>query len=134
MNSSIARFLLAVSAAIFAFGGVMHAVAYSAKALNSINASNLPPFLAREIKVLWLADTTTLIGLALVLGFIAVRPTSVTRIVIVLLAVIPAGTTLLLYLFLGPFYAGHMLLAACAMVVIAGLLMPATKLTTNASA
>lgn len=134
MNSSIPRLMLAASAAIFAFGGVMHAVAYSAKALYSINGSNLSPFLASEIKVLWLADTTTLIGLALVFGFIAAKPTTVTRIVIVMLAVIPAGTTLLLYLFLGPFYAGHMLLAACAMVVISGLLMPATNTATKASA
>lgn len=126
MDSRIPRLLLAAAAAIFAFGGAMHAAAYTAKALPSISRSNLPPFLGAEIKVLWLADSTTLIALALVLGFIAVKPTSATKAVVMLLAVVPAATTALLYIFLGPFYAGHLLLAASAMVFVAGLIMPAT--------
>jgi hypothetical protein len=125
MDSRIPRLLLATAAAIFAFGGAMHAAAYTAKALPSIGSSNLPPFLGAEIKVLWLADSTTLIALALVLGFIAAKPTSATKAVVMLLAVVPAATTALLYIFLGPFYAGHLLLAASAMVFVAGLIMPA---------
>jgi hypothetical protein len=124
MNHRIPRLLLAASAAIFAFGGMMHAAAYMAKASSNISAANLPPFLGAELKVLWLADSTTLMALALVVGFIAAKPVSAARAVVVLLALVPAGTTVLLYLFLGPFYAGHLLMAASVMVVVAGLLMP----------
>jgi hypothetical protein len=127
MNSRIPRLLLATAAAILGFGGAMHAAAYAAKALPSISGSNLPPFLGAEIKVLWLADSTTLIALAIVFGFIAAKPTSATKAVVMLLAVVPAATAALLYLFLGPFYAGHLLLAASAMVFVAGLIMPAIR-------
>ncbi len=127
MNSRIPRLLLATSAAIFAFGGTMHAIAYVAKALPSISSSNLPLFLGAEFKVLWLADSTTLMALALVFGFIAGKPASASKAVIMLLAIVPAATTALLYVFLGPFYAGHMLLAASAMVCVAGMIMPAAN-------
>jgi hypothetical protein len=127
MNSRISRLLLATAAAIFAFGGAMHAVAYVAKASPSISSANLPPFLGAEFKVLWLADSTTLMALALVFGFIAAVPTSASKAVIILLAMIPASTTALLYAFLGPFYAGHMLLAASTMAFVAGMIMPAAN-------
>ena len=125
MNSRVPRLLLATSAAIFAFGGIMHALAYAAKALPAISRSNLPPFFGAELKVLWLADSTTLMAIALVVGFLAARPYSASKAVIMLLSGVPAATAMLLYLFLGPFYAGHMLLAASAMVFAAGLIMPA---------
>jgi hypothetical protein len=126
MNTRFPRLLLATSAAIFAFGGAMHAVAYVAKALPSISGSNLPPFLRSELKVLWLADSTTLMALALVFGLIAAKPAAAGKAVIMLLAIVPAAITALLYVFLGPFYAGHLLLAASAMVFAAGVLMPAS--------
>jgi hypothetical protein len=125
VNSRIPRLLLVTSAAIFAFGAAMHAFAYVAKAQPSISGSNLPPFMVSELKVLWLADSTTLMALALVLGLIAAKPASASGAVIMSLAIVPAAITVLLYVFLGSFYAGHMLLAASAMVFVAGLLMPA---------
>jgi hypothetical protein len=70
---------------------------------------------------LWLADSTTLIGLALIFGVLALRPNSVSRPVLLLLALVPGATTALLYWFLGPFYAAHMLLLATAMVCVASL-------------
>jgi hypothetical protein len=39
------------------------------------------------------------------------------------IALIPAATAVLIYGFLGPFYAGHMLLAAAAAAFLAGLLL-----------
>jgi hypothetical protein len=123
MKRRTPRLLLAASAAIFAFGGIMHTAAYVAKASSSIDAANVPPFLGAELKVLWLADSTTLLALALLFAFIAAKPASAARVVVVLLALIPAATAMLLYLFLGPFYAGHMLMAASVMAIIAGLLM-----------
>lgn len=122
----LVRLLLAVSCLIFGFGGVMHALAYRASALRDIDASNLAPFLGSEVKVLWLADSTTLIALALITGFIALRPRSANGAVIMLIGLVPAATALLLYAFLGGFYAGHMLMAAAAMVFLAGALTPAS--------
>jgi hypothetical protein len=127
MNSRIPRLLLATSAAIFAFGGAMHAIAYVAQALPSISGSNLSPFLRSELKVLWLADSATLLALAVVFGLIAAKPAAASKAVIMLLAIVPAAITALLYVFLGPFYAGHMLLAASAMVFAAGMIMPASS-------
>jgi hypothetical protein len=126
MKSRIPRLLLATSAAIFAFGAAMHAIAYVAKAQRSISGSNLPRFLVSELKVLWLSDSTTLMALALAFGLIAAKPASASKAMIMLLAIVPAAITVLLYAFLGPFYPGHMLLAASAMVFVAGILMPAS--------
>jgi peptidoglycan/LPS O-acetylase OafA/YrhL len=126
MKSRIPRLLLATSAAIFAFGAAMHAIAYVANAQRSISGSNLPRFLVSELKVLWLSDSTTLMALALAFGLIAAKPASASKAMIMLLAIVPAAITVLLYAFLGPFYPGHMLLAASAMVFVAGILMPAS--------
>jgi hypothetical protein len=120
----IARLLLTLAAIIFGIGAVLHAAAYWSKSRTRIDMSDLPAFLAAELKVLWLADSTTLMALAIIFAFIAAKPASVAPRVIVLLAVIPAGTTLLLYLILGAFYAAHLLALATGMVVIAGLMMP----------
>jgi hypothetical protein len=126
MRLLIFKALLAIASLIFGFGGVMHAIAYRAKALASLDASNLAPFLGSELKVLWLADSTTLIALAVVVGTIALKPQSASRTVIMSLALMPAATALLLYEFLGGFYAGHMLMAASAMVFAAGFLAPSS--------
>ena len=124
MNSRVSRLLLAASAAICAFGSVMHAVAYVAKARASIVSSNLSPLLAAEFKALWLADSTTLMTLAVIFGFIAVKPAPANKMLTLLLAIVPAAIAALLYAYLGAFYAGHMLLAASAMVIVAGAIMP----------
>jgi hypothetical protein len=133
MNPRIPRLLLATAAAICALGGTLHAAAYGAKGLPNISRSNLPPFLSSEIKVLWLADSTTLVALALVFGFIAAKPASATKAVVMLLGLVPAATAALLYFFLGPFYAGHLLLAASAMVFVAGLVGLTESATLSAS-
>jgi hypothetical protein len=125
MRFPAARLLLASSAAICMFGGIMHAVAYDRKAAQVISSSGLPKFFAAELKVLWLADTTTLVALSLVFAFIAIKPQTASRAVTMLLAIVPAATALLLYFFLGSFYAAHLLLIASAMVFAAGLKLPA---------
>ena len=125
MRLLIFRGLLAVAAAIFGFGGAKHAIAYRAAGLPGISSSNLPPFLGAELKVLWLADSTTLVALAVTIGYVALKPSSANGTVIMLLALLPTATALLLYGFLGGFYAAHMLMAASAMVFAAGLLASA---------
>jgi hypothetical protein len=123
LDRRIPRLLLAAAAGICVFGGAAHTAAFFATTSTSISRSGLSPILAAELKVLWLADSTTLLALALLFGFIAAKPNVASRAVIVLLAVMPAATAVLLYLFLGPFYAGHLLTAATVMVCLAGVLM-----------
>jgi hypothetical protein len=126
-STSIARFLLALAAAIFLFGAVMHAKAYFGNASRALDASPLKMFFSNELKGLWLADSTTLAGLALIFGLMATRPALAVKPVILCLSWIPAATTALLYLFLGSFYAAHMLLAATLMVIVAALILPAHR-------
>jgi len=125
MKPAITRTLLAGAAVIFSLGGVLHAVAFFAKASSLIDASSMKSFFGHELKVLWLADSTTLICLALICGFLSFKPYSVTRPLLFLLALVPASTTALLYGFLGPFYAAHMLLLGTAMVFVAAVTLHA---------
>ena len=119
-----ARLLLALSAAIFAFGAAMHALAYRATASAQIENANVPAFLGRELKGLWLTDSTTLAAMALLCAFVAARPDAASGYFVMLLSLVPAATAAVLYVFLGGFYAAHMLMAASAMVFVAGLLLP----------
>jgi hypothetical protein len=130
-NLVVSRLLLALAAAIFLFGAAMHAFAFFAKASHVIEASTLKAFFSSELKVLWLADSTTLLGLALIFGLIAARPAWAARPIILILSWIPAATTALLYFFLGPFYAAHMLLAATLMVILSALILPADRIPTR---
>jgi hypothetical protein len=120
MVKSFPRFLLAFAALVLAVGALMHASAFH-KVLSAIIASNLAPFAANSLKVLWLGDSTTCLTLALVFGFIAARPFATTRSLIVILSFIPAATVALIYTFIGSFVGGHMLLVAAVAALIGGL-------------
>lgn len=117
------RFLLASSSLLSALGGTIHAAAFR-KALAAINASDLPRFYGGSSKGLWLADSATLFILAALFGLIAARPSTATRPLVILVALIPAATAILLYTFLGNFFAGHLLLAIAALAFLAGLQFP----------
>ena len=121
MNRTIRRVLLAGASIIFGVGGFLHTGAFFSKAAAVIDSSGVKVFFDHELKVLWLADSTTLISLALICGYLAFRPHAVTRTVLILLALVPASTTALLYGFLGSFYAAHLLMIGTAMVFGAGL-------------
>lgn len=120
----IARLLLGSAAAIYAFGAAMHALAYAKSAGSRIGHSDLPPFFAAELKALWLADSTTLAVVAVLCALLAARPRAADKTAVALVAAIPAATATLIYVFLGGFYAAHMLMAASAMVFVASLLLP----------
>ncbi|MDE1986031.1 MAG: hypothetical protein KGL29_12660 [Alphaproteobacteria bacterium] len=117
------RFLLTLSSLILAVGGVMHAAAYG-KAVAAITESNLPVFFGSALKAFWLGDSATMILLAAIYGWIAVRPRAAAKSVVVLLAFLPASTAVLLYAFFGAFFAAHMLLAAAVLTFAAGLQFP----------
>jgi hypothetical protein len=115
------RFFLVCSALVLALGAFMHASAFN-KISSAIASSDLAPFAANSLKVLWLADSATALLLATVFGIIAVRPGMATRSIVVLLSLIPGATAVLIYIFVGNFIGGHIMLAAAVAAFIAGLL------------
>jgi hypothetical protein len=116
-----ARCLLAFSSFVFAIGGLMHAAAFS-KTLAVIAKSNLPAFFANSFKMLWIADSATLLILAAIFASVAAWPHSANRVVLALLALVPAATAALMYAFIGPFFAIPLLLAPAMSVWVAVLL------------
>ena len=125
MKPRIPTILLSLSSAILIFGGAMHALAFVQKAASVIGSANVAPFFASELKVLWLADSTTLVLTGGFFAFIAIKPSAASRLVVILVAAVPAATTVLLYSFLGNFYAAHLLAVASAMAIAAALLTDA---------
>lgn len=119
----ISKILLVMAALVLAVGGVMHARAFAGTDA-AVAASNLPAFYGNSLKALWLADSAILLILAALYGVVAVRPALASRTVVVLTALIPAATAACLYVFLGKFFAAHMLMGAGVMVVVAATLLP----------
>jgi hypothetical protein len=120
------RFLLGFSSLLLTVGGLTHAGAFP-RILAAIASSNLPQFFGNSFKTLWLADSATMFILAAVFGLIAARPSGATSPVVVLLALIPAATAALIYMFVGSFVAGHILLATAAAAFLAGLQFPGAR-------
>ena len=111
MNSRASRLVLALCAFIFAVGGLLHAKAFRG-AEAAIGRANLPSIYARDFKALWLADSTTLLTVAAFFVVTALRPAASSKALLLLVCVIPAATAVLIYIFVGSFYAGHLLLGA----------------------
>jgi hypothetical protein len=117
------RCLLALAALIQAAGGVVHAAAFG-KAVTVLDNTNAPAFYVNSLKALWLADSATLISLAVILTVIIFRPAMASRWVVGLLALFPLGTAVLVYFFVGSFVPAHALAFAAALTVIAALYYP----------
>jgi hypothetical protein len=97
----------------------MHTAAFK-KVAPIVALSNLPAFYGNTLKALWLIDSITLAILGVTFATIAMRPENVKRSLIFLLGLIPAGTSILLYTFIGMFIPAHMLLVAAIFIFIAG--------------
>lgn len=115
------RTLLIVAAAILVVGATLHAAAFL-KASAVVDASDLPLFYRASSKVLWLADSAAQLILAAILSLLVTRPQMGGRPLLILLALFPISSAILLYAFVGNFFAGHL------MVAIAGLIVTATLL------
>jgi len=122
-----ARLLLAFAALCLAAGSAAHAVAFP-RAAPVIDRSNLPAFFAGVFKGLWLSDSASLFTLALAFGFIAIQRRSATRPLILLLALAPLASAVLIYMTMGGFYAGHLLMLASAAALLGGALHGAARL------
>ena len=117
-----ARLLLAFSALVFAIGAYVHTSAFN-KISVAVASSDLMPFAGKSLKILWLEDSIVLVVLAIVSATIAARPATASKWIIVLLALIPGATALLVYCFIGNFIGGHILIAAGIAAILGGLLL-----------
>jgi hypothetical protein len=115
------RLLLTLAAVLVLAGGAAHAVAFPSAA-RVIEGSDLPTFFAGAYKGLWLNDSINLWGLGLAYGFIAARPASSSRAIILLLALPPIACAISMYSILGNFWPAHLLVAAGAAGLLGGLL------------
>lgn len=118
MTLRVARLLLSLAAMVLAIGGIMHARAFPGTAA-AVAKSDLAPFYGNSLKALWLTDSATLLILAVLYLLVAARPGVASRLVIVLTTLIPMATAVFLYVFLGTFFAAHLLLGAAVLVLAA---------------
>jgi hypothetical protein len=125
MNSPLARTLLAAAALILIGSACLHASAYG-RVDAGVSASGLSPLLGNAYRALWMADSTTTIGLGVVAALLAFRPALARPAIVVVLAVIPAATAACVYYFLGSFPPGHLMITAAALMFVAAVL-PAKK-------
>ncbi len=121
MKSSLARFFFVIAALILAGGAVLHASAFH-RIQDALFVSNLAPFAANSLKGLWLGDSATCLLIAALFACLAAKPSSATRFAAILMALIPAATAVMIYVFIGSFIGGHILLAA-AVAASAGALL-----------
>jgi hypothetical protein len=115
------RILLAFSALGLVAGSAVHAFAYP-KAAPTFDASSLPSFYAAASKGLWLSDSASLFGLGLAFAALAAWPRLAAGSLIVLLALIPLASAICIYLTIGNFLPGHVLVAAGVSAALAGAL------------
>lgn len=121
MKSSLVRAFFITAALVLAIGAIMHAAAFQ-KIQEALSISNLSPFPADSLKVLWLANSATCLLIAAFFGSLAVNPSSANHFATLLVALIPAATAVMIYIFIGSLIGGHLLLAA-ALSAIAGTLL-----------
>jgi hypothetical protein len=119
MTSRGARLLLAIASFFSAAGGAMHALAFR-KTAAVIAASNLPHFYAGSANALWLADSATLLILAIIFGLLAARPSTAVGQLVMWVALVPAATAVMMYAFLGNFFPEYILLAIAVLSFIGG--------------
>jgi hypothetical protein len=106
-----------VAALILAAGAVIHAAAFP-KVLSAVATSDVQTFAGNSLKVLWLADSATSLLIASLFLIIATRPSAVAPSAIIVLALVPSVTALLIYIFMGNFVGGHILLAAAVAAIV----------------
>ena len=116
---SLGRVLLGFSAILLAIGAWIHTSAFNKMSV-AVAKSDLVPFAAKSLRILWLEDSVVLLVLAITFAVIAAWPSAATKWVILLLALIPAATAALVYYFAGSFIAGHILLTPAIAAIVGG--------------
>ena len=115
------RLLLGFSALCLASGASVHTLAYQ-KAAGIAEHSTLPAFFVAAFKGLWLSDSLTCSGLALTIGAIAVFPRMASRSLVMLLAVMPLASAMVILATMGKFFAGYVMLLSSVTTLVGGAL------------
>ena len=118
MQSRAPRLVLAFCSLLLAFGAFAHAKAFRSAA-SVIRTAQLPSIYGSDFKALWLSDSTTLLTVAALFAAVALRPSIASRTLVFMIALIPAATAIFIYIFVGAFYAGHLLLGTAVAAVLA---------------
>jgi len=116
------RALLWLAAVLLAVGAAAHAAAFG-RASGVIGRSGLPAFYAGTYRVFWIADSTTMMIGGTIYAAVAIRPSPANGHLVALLALIYVAIAILIYSFIGGFFAAHMLMAASAAACLAGWLL-----------
>jgi hypothetical protein len=117
MKSSLVRGFFITATLILAIGAIIHAAAFQ-KIQEALFISNLTPFPAESLKVLWLANSATCLLVAVFFGWLVVNPSSANHFAVLVVALIPAATAVMIYIFIGSSLGGHLLLAAALSAII----------------
>ena len=118
---SLSRILFAISTLVLAFGAWVHTSAFG-RVSASVAKSDLPAFLGKGFRVLWLQDSALQIIFAIVFGVLAVRPAAAPRWIVIMLALLLLTTVASVYYFIGNFIAGHLFLVAAVAAIFGALL------------
>lgn len=112
--------LLTLPALLLATGGMMHLSAFR-KASDAAAGSTIPPFFGNALKALWVMDSCGMFVLSAVCIALVARPAAASPLIVALLSLIPLSTAALLYLFIGNFFAAHILIVAAVSMAAAAL-------------
>ena len=107
----IPRMLLALSSLLHVSAAIAHASAFP-RAAAVLAGAHVAPVYAGMFKSLFLSDSTTLTIIAAVVAFLAARPATATRTLVVLVALVSAATGAMVFIFMGGFFAGYWMVAA----------------------
>jgi len=118
---ALSRILFAFSALLLVFGAWIHTSAFSRVSAGIAN-SNLPEFLGKGFKVLWLQDSALQIIFGIVFAVLAIRPAAAPRWTVIMLALLLLITVALVYCFIGNFIAGHLFLVVALAAILGALL------------
>ena len=116
MTLALTRAMYILAASILILGSVLHATGFPRA---TIEASGLSAFHVNAYAAMWFSDSLAQFTVGLILVFLSSRRNDSSRTVVVLLTLIPAGIAVVVYLFLGSFFGGHLLVAA-SVAMIAG--------------
>ena len=120
---TLSRIFFAIAALLLAFGTCVHTSAFG-RVSASVAKSNLPDFLGKGLRVLWLQDSAIQLIFAIVFAVLAIKPLAAPRWIVIMLSVLLLTTVASVYYFIGNFIAGHLFLAAAVTAILGALLSP----------
>jgi hypothetical protein len=118
MRDALSRTLLSFGALTLIAGGAVHASAFGAAAA-VMDGAQMPAFYVGASKALWLSDSANLFVVGAAFALFAFKKASIGRGALALLAMAPLSVGAVIYVFMGSFFAGHLMMIAAALSLIA---------------